>query len=189
MKRITQLSIIALMLLSIGCGVKENNDESLSNTPATVSQEELIKRGAYLVEVAGCNDCHSPKVMTEHGPIPDPERKLSGHPASNPSPIIENANGVVVFDMNLTAAVGPWGTSFAANLTPDETGIGNWTYEQFKNALTKGMSKGLENTRFLLPPMPWTNYRNMEEEDIQAIYAYLKSIPAISNVVPNPINP
>lgn len=187
MKRIKLYNLIALVLTCVGCAVPERDKELTQSS--TLSQEELITRGAYLVEVAGCNDCHSPKVMTEHGPIPDPTRILSGHPAANPAPSTEHLNGVVVFDMNLTVAIGPWGTSFAANITPDETGIGNWTYDQFKNALTKGMYKGLENTRPLLPPMPWPNYRNMAEEDLQSIYAYLKSIPPVSNVVPHPITP
>tara|TARA_R110002094_G_scaffold3622_1_gene11771 strand:- start:315 stop:614 length:300 start_codon:yes stop_codon:yes gene_type:complete len=86
--------------------------------------------------------------------------------------------------MGLTAAVGPWGTSFAANLTPDETGIGNWSEAQFLKAIKEGKFKGMENTRPLLPPMPWTEYRNFTDEDLKAIFAYLKTIKPIDNVVP-----
>ena len=86
--------------------------------------------------------------------------------------------------MGLTTAVGPWGTSFAANLTPDETGIGNWSEAQFLKAIKEGKFKGMENTRPLLPPMPWTEYRNFPDEDLKAIFAYLKTIKPIDNVVP-----
>ena len=84
---------------------------------------------------------------------------------------------------------GPWGTSFAANLTPDETGIGNWSFGQFKKALTEGKAKGLDGGRMLLPPMPWPNYVSMQEADLRAIFAYLKSIPPVKNIVPAPVPP
>ena len=89
----------------------------------------------------------------------------------------------------LTAAVGPWGTSYAANQTPAETGLANWSYEQFKKALTEGKSKGMDNGRMLLPPMPWPNYVGMSEADLTALFAYLKAIPAVKNVVPAPVPP
>lgn len=155
---------------------------------------DLVKRGEYLVAITGCNDCHSPKIMTDHGPAPDPKLLLSGHPANAPLPAITDKNMVapgqwVLFNPSLTAAVGPWGTTFAANLTPDETGLGSWTFEQFKKALTQGKYKGLDTNRMLLPPMPWVNYVNMSDDDLKAIFAYLKSIPAVKNVAPAPIPP
>jgi hypothetical protein len=90
---------------------------------------------------------------------------------------------------DLTAAVGPWGVSFSANLTPHQSGIGNWTFDQFKKAMTEGKYKGVENTRMLLPPMPWQSYAHMKEEDLEAIFAYLQSITPIENLVPNHIPP
>ena len=103
-------------------------------------QEEQIKRGGYLVEYGGCHDCHSPKVMTPQGPQPDPDRLLSGHPADSKLP--ELPEGILgpdkwgaVTNNDLTAWFGPWGVSFAANLTPDkQTGMGNWTPELFIKA-------------------------------------------------------
>ena len=91
--------------------------------------------------------------------------------------------------MNSTATTGPWGTSFAANLTPDATGLGNWTFEHFEKAMRKGKLKGLENGRTLLPPMPWTNYSKLSNDDLAAIWAYLQSIPPVKNIVPTPIHP
>lgn len=96
-------------------------------------------------------------------------------------------NGWILFDGDLTAAVGPWGASFSANLTGDSTtGLGNWTEERFKIAMTQGKAKGFEKSRDLLPPMPWQNFRHLHDEDIKAIFAYLKSLPHVKNIVPQP---
>ena len=160
--------------------------------PAPASQAELLERGKYLVDAVGCDDCHSPKVMTENGPAPDPARRLSGHNRNEPLPPMEkNAgqNGWVLFNMNLTAFVGPWGVSYAANLTPDDTGIGAWTFENFLTAIRKGKYKGLEGSRDLLPPMPWQMYRNLNDEDLKSIFTYLKSLPPVENLVPAPKPP
>jgi hypothetical protein len=89
--------------------------------------------------------------------------------------------------MDLTSAVGPWGQSFASNLTPDGTGIGNWKEEQFIKAIREGKYKGLDNTRPLLPPMPWVAYKNLTDDDLKSIFAYLKSLPPVKNAVPAPI--
>jgi hypothetical protein len=151
-----------------------------------LSQEELIKRGQYLTTIGACHDCHSPKVGSE----PDPTRLLSGHPQGSPIPTIQGNKDWVLFEpQHFTAFVGPWGVSFAANLTPDDTGTGNWTFEQFKTALRKGKYKGLEAGRDLLPPMPWQMYRNFTDEDMLAIFTYLRSLPKINNLVAHPIAP
>lgn len=157
-------------------------------------KQAAIERGEYLVGIAGCNDCHTPKIMTEMGPAPDMKMMLAGHPASEQLPAITDSSMIApgqwaLFNSSLTAAVGPWGISFAANITPDDTGIGNWTYEQFEKALREGKSKGMDGTRPLLPPMPWFNYIKMSDEDMRAIFAYLQSIPPVNNAVPNPIPP
>jgi hypothetical protein len=150
----------------------------------------LVERGKYLVEIMGCHDCHSPKQMGPNGPYLDPERILSGYPADRPLPPQPVSHeGWALLNMDLTAAVGPWGTTFAANITSDESGIGNWTEEQFERALKKGLYKGSEGSRPLLPPMPWQNYVNMSKEDVSAVFAYLKSTKPVANVVPAPIPP
>ena len=155
--------------------------------PGAPSREALVKRGAYLVNIMGCNDCHTPKIMTATGPVPDSNRLLSGHRAETALPAVYREalqKGWALFYSEGTAAVTPAGTAYAANLTPDETGIGNWTEAQFRTALTRGKWKGLENARGLMPPMPWENYRELSEEDIHALYTYLRSIPAVDNLVP-----
>lgn len=158
--------------------------------PVALTVEQTVEHGRYLVEIMGCGDCHSPKTMGPHGPAPDASRLLSGHPAGTPLPPAPKDNaGWVLFSMDQTAAVGPWGTSFAANITSDATGIGNWTEEQFIRALTHGLSKGIEGSRPLLPPMPWQNYRSLKTEELQAIFAYLRSTKPVENVVPPPVPP
>jgi mono/diheme cytochrome c family protein len=178
----------------IATSCTNSNQKSAENNSAvkTVSPEELVKRGEYLVTVMGCNDCHSPKKMGPNGPEIIPELLLSGYPSERPvikfnDPLLKEGFGM--FYPDLTAAAGPWGVSFAANLTPDQSGIGNWTEEQFKRALKQGKFKGIEGARTLLPPMPWFNFTNLKDEDASAIFAYLKSIKPVVNVVPQPIPP
>jgi len=71
---------------------------------------------------------------------------------------------------------------YTSNLTPDaETGLGRWTYEQFRRALTEGIGTDNEPLRFPMVP-----YRILEEQEVAAIYAYLRSVPALRNPVPSP---
>lgn len=185
---------VALSITLLGC--QSTTSEKVQNQSLVTSILEtdslaLIKRGNYLVNTLGCNDCHSPKVMTDRGPIPDPNRLLSGHDANETllGYDQETAQHYVLFNHNGTAVVGPWGTSFAANLTPDPTGLGTWTKSQFFKAMKEGKFKGLDGTRPLLPPMPWPSYSQMTDDDLSAIFAYLKSIKPVENVVPMAIPP
>jgi hypothetical protein len=164
----------------------------IEKTAGIIPQQELIERGAYLVTTAACNECHSPKTFTAQGRIADPERLLSGHPQDEPLPAISKealASRWVLWNEHSTAVAGPWGVSFAANLTPDESGLGNWTLEQFKTAIRHGKFKGLEGSRELLPPMPWRGYSRFTDDDLKAIFTYLQSLPPVSNLVPAPIPP
>ncbi|HMU68714.1 MAG TPA: diheme cytochrome c-553 [Chitinophagales bacterium] len=151
-----------------------------------VKAEDPVQRGQFMVTVGGCNDCHTPKNMTPQGPVPDMSRMLSGHPSGEPvAPYDKNTVGPwVLLSPGLTCAVGPWGTSFAANLTPSESGIGSWSEEQFVKALQEGKHMGMDNTRPIMPPMPWQEIGKFDVNDLKAIYAYLKSIPPVDNVVP-----
>jgi len=158
-------------------------------TEITMSKEALIARGQYIVSTSACHDCHSPKIMTPHGPIIDTTRILSGHPASDPVPLVVRTDDWTLFGNDFTSAVGPWGMSFSANLTPHDTGTGSWSFEQFKTAIRKGKYKGLEGSRSLLPPMPWEVYRIFTDDDLLAIFTYLQSIKPVDNLVPPPIAP
>lgn len=162
------------------------------NEQSTIEKKtSTTEKGEYLVTIAGCNDCHSPKIMTANGPAPDPNRLLSGHPADELPSAYDtlSSKAWILFSLSGTSAHGPWGTSFAANITPDATGIGEWTEEQFLNAMQNGNYHGIDGTRKLLPPMPWSTYAKMKKEDIIAIFEYLKSIKPVKNIVPEFIPP
>ncbi len=154
--------------------------------------KEQIALGEHLVLIAGCHDCHTPKKMTPKGPVLDMSLALSGHPSKMPPPEVNRSEmekkGLAV-TQTLTAWVGPWGISYAANLTSDKTGIGNWQESNFINAIRQGKLKGMANGRQILPPMPWDMYRNMTDEELKAIFAYLKSTKPVQNVVPAPEPP
>lgn len=192
-QQVSFLSIVAILsfsILSCNNDSHQPSDDSALNTNSVFESE--VDRGKYLVGIMGCNDCHSPKRLGENGPEIIPELMLSGYPSDRPIVTFDSKmikEGFAMFYPDLTAAAGPWGISFAGNLTPHETGIGNWTEDQFKKALTEGVFKGLDNSRMLLPPMPWVNYSEMKDEDIQAIFAYLKSIKPVDNLVPSPVSP
>ena len=165
--------------------------ESPANQEPTTEalQTQLIERGEYLTLAAGCDHCHTPKTKTPEGPVPNMERWLSGFPEDGQMPQIDRAalepGYWTLFHPELTAAVGPWGLTYAANLTPDETGMGNWTFDNFRKAMQEGKHKGLDGGRSILPPMPWQAYNEaFSLEDLEAIFAYLQSIEPIKNLVP-----
>lgn len=186
----TNLKAMAIVIALTVFACKNTNQDNNDYTDKVTAQDQ-IKRGQYLVNTLGCNDCHSPKIMTDRGPMPDPKRLLSGHNSNEVLPAYdaETAKGYVLFNMNSTAVIGPWGTSYAANLTPDATGIGAWSEEQFLKAMKEGKYKGLDGSRQLLPPMPWPAYSHMPDEDLKAIFAYLKSLKPVDNLVPQATPP
>lgn len=189
-------AVCLMLFLLISCKEAEAKKEYQSspeiNKTETTSQEDIIKRGEYLVNTIGCQDCHSPKRMGERGPEYIKELSFSGYQANNELPPISKdalEKGWMLMNHDLTAAVGPWGVSFAANLTSHDTGIGTWSFEQFKRSLTEGKLKGQPNGRILLPPMPWENFKNLKEEDLRAMYEYFMSTKPVNNPVPAPISP
>jgi len=150
-----------------------------------------VERGKYLVTAMGCNDCHTPWKLGEKGPEPDMTRMLSGHPEGMklpPPPALPAGPWGITAALTMTAWSGPWGVSHTTNLTPDpETGLGALSEENFVQSIRTG--KHLGAGRDILPPMPWPMYRNLSDEDLKAIFAYLKSIPPIKNKVPDPVPP
>ena len=192
-------SLVLITILFFEC-----NDSKTSSTPGSKDTvlvgaspiqnggfESNVKWGAHLVTIAGCNDCHTPKKMTEHGMEFDSSLLLSGHPSKLPPPDFDRkmmeSKGLIGTN-DLTVWVGPWGISYTANITSDSTGIGNWTEDQFLYCIRNGKWKGLPNSRSLLPPMPWFTYRLMTDDELKAIFAYLKSTIPINNIEP-PIVP
>ena len=160
--------------------------------PDFYGYESQVKLGEHLVTVMGCNDCHTPKKMTEKGPEPDFTLALSGHADGMPVAQVNRkefeSKGYIVTN-DFTSWIGPWGISYAANLTPDETGTGNWSEEQFINALRKKIMKGLPGTRPMLPPMAMMPFDQMRDDELKAIFAYIRTVPPIKNIVPQPTPP
>jgi mono/diheme cytochrome c family protein len=195
-KKVTvALFLAATTLLTVRC--TSNSETEPNTTVANVAQAQpavSVERGEYLVTAGGCNDCHSPKNFGQRGPMIDSTRLLSGHPADAPLPKIDVAvlkpGGWVNFSPDLTAIVGPWGMTYAANLTSDSaTGIGAWSEANFIGAMRKGKHMGADNGRPIMPPMPWENLARLTDDDLKSIFAYLKSTPAISNRVHEPFSP
>jgi cytochrome c553 len=156
--------------------------------PAKETKQAQIERGAYLVTVGGCNDCHTPLKMGPNGPEPDRARLLSGHPEGMVMPPAPKPSGPWLWSgaATNTAFAGPWGVSYARNLTPDRvTGLGIWNEEMFVKAMKTGRHMGV--SRPILPPMPWQNLQHMKEEDLRAVFAYLKSVKPIKNEVPDAV--
>ena len=176
--------VILLVFSQFSCSVRDENKQ--------MSQQELVARGKYLVTTGGCDDCHTPKIYTANGPVPDSTRSLSGFQQGEVLPALDvkyvAPGNWVVTESNFSAWVGPWGISYAANLTPDNaTGIGTVSEEMFIKSLREGKLKGVG--RPLLPPMPWQTIGQMTDQDLKAMYAYLKSIKPIHNEVPQPTPP
>ncbi len=162
-KAIMSAVVVGLSALFSGC---EKKQSAVGNP---------VERGKYLVTITGCHDCHSPKV---EGPLPLPDmtRTLSGHPEGAAYPTwkpedLQPRQALALINPMLTAWAGPWGVSFATNLTPDqETGIGEWTEEAFIRAIRTGKHQGQPNGRDILPPMPWFNVKEMTDRDLSLIH-------------------
>ncbi len=151
-----------------------------ASAPAHAQQPSgnaAVERGRYLVRITGCHDCHSPKV---EGMTPDLSRSLSGRPSTTPLPT--PPKGEIHASLDLTAWTGPWGYSVASNLTPDAaTGLGTrYTEAAFISTMRSGKKP---NGTPIMPPMPSEVYQNMTDEDLKAIFAYLRTIPPIRNAV------
>ncbi|MFL5745887.1 MAG: diheme cytochrome c-553 [Niastella sp.] len=177
---------VSATVLLVFCNAPAAEEHVVKASTETISPDSMVKRGAYLVSIMGCNDCHSPKKMGPQGPYPDPDRLLSGHPADVPVAKFDagTAKNWILFNQMLTNYVGPWGISYSANISSDATGIGNWTEKQFFKAMREGKYLGLDSTRSLLPPMPWQEFKNANDDDLKAIFAFLKSTKPVKNVVP-----
>ena len=187
--------VLATLLACTDRSDKPDTEEPDISTVRRLEGEELARRGEYLVTIASCGDCHSPKIMNPQGPpIEDSTRRFSGHPAGQAMPPVFTEalrpGQWALMSQTGTAFAGPWGISYTANLTPDSaTGIGAWSEEVFIKTLRTGKHLGQENGRPILPPMPWYYVNKMTDEDLRAVYAYLRSLPPVNNRVPAPVGP
>jgi mono/diheme cytochrome c family protein len=136
----------------------------LLSLPAQAADDAQLARGKYLVGIAGCNDCHTTGYFFGK---PDMTKFLAGSEVGFEIP------GLGVF--------------VGRNITPDmETGIGGWSEDQIIAALQTGKRP---DGRELAPIMPWHAFATLTKEDVTAIAAFLKGIPAVSNKIPEPVGP
>ena len=154
------------------------------------SQSDMVQRGKYLVDAAGaCGHCHTPRAGAEY----NMDMYLAGHPANAPYPRYNFSmmqQGIFILTSpQMSAFSGAFGTSFASNLTPDnETGLGEWTEKMFIDAMRTGHHQGDKSNRKIFPPMPTKHYAQMNDTDLKAIWAYLRTIKPVKNEVSPPLN-
>lgn len=189
MRYLLPITVLALggVVLLIG---SESKTKSNSPAPAVLkpAAQTQIQRGEYLVKFGDCSACHTPLKFGPNGPEPDMAKFLSGHPEDTKLPPDLKPGPWFAATAGMTAWAGPWGISYAANITPDtNTGLGIWTEEMFLATMRTGKHMGAG--RPILPPMPWQASSNLTDEDLKAMFAYLKSMPAIKNRVPEPVSP
>ena len=154
------LAVSIISLVSAGIAAEK---PATGKAAAAGAKAALVKRGEYLVTIMGCNDCHTPG--TFYG-SPDFARRLSG---------------------SEIPWKGPWGVTYARNLTPDmETGIGYWSAQNIKDALRTGVKP---DGKVLNPPMPWQDFALLTDPDVDAIAAYLLSLPPVPHKVPDALPP
>lgn len=178
MRRVVMSLGAALIIVGVVWTVSDADD----------GKSGTVERGRYLVEFAGCFECHTPWKMGPNGPEPDMARLFSGHPqnAELPPPPALPPGPWNAITGGMTAWAGPWGISYGTNLTSDpETGLGAWSEDQFVAALRTGKHLGMG--RDILPPMP--HYRSATDEDLKAMFAYFMTVPPVRNEVPEPIPP
>ena len=151
--------LIAVVGIAACTSQKSETDAKIQAVPAMTP----VQRGGYIATISGCNDCHTPGTL--YG-APDFGRTLSG---------------------SELGWQGPWGVTYASNLTPDmETGIGNWTDAEIERALRSGVKKdGMP----IGPPMPWPDFAQLTPDDMAALIAYLRSLPAVKHQNLGPVPP
>jgi hypothetical protein len=177
-------AVLSIALAAMGCG-------RTAPPPAADTRAELVRQGETLVRLGGCGDCHTPVRFDEKrgAPSPIPGRLLSGHPAGAADPAGDPGRGdQAVIGATFTSFRLPFGVVYSANLTPDlETGIGGWSEAEFIATMRTGHHRG--KGRPVLPPMPWQNLAQQPEQNLRAVFAYLRSVPAVNNRVPAPSVP
>ena len=141
-------------------------------------QDDQLQHGKYIASIAGCMDCHTPLKAEYQDPTQYSLEQLQ----------TISFNAVAALDESKLLAggrpfdLGPAGVLFTRNLTPDnETGLGAWTDDQIKVAIKTGIS---DEGRILFPVMPYHVYSGMADADLDAVIAYLRSVNAVSNQIP-----
>jgi len=129
--------------------------EPAPNTAKAITNTALIERGRYLVQIAGCNDCHTPGYVQSGGKV-DEKLWLTG---------------------DSLGWRGPWGTTYAANLRLSLQPMREEGWIQYARSAK------------MRPPMPWFALRDMREDDLRALYRYIKALPVTGDRVPAYVKP
>lgn len=179
--RIVSTIIILLTLCLVAIG--QANADKPADEPVQLAQaSDQVAHGEYLVTIAGCLECHTPfqeQYMDFANLNHEQARTLAFFVRSALDDNRLFAGGRV-FDL------GPAGIVTARNLTSDiETGIGAWSDEEIKLAIRAGVS---QDGRRLIPVMPYPLFNNMAESDLDAIVAYLRTLPPVRNEIPTDQN-
>jgi mono/diheme cytochrome c family protein len=156
------LAFAVLALTAMAAATPESKPAAHHSGSGEAGKMSAIERGLYLTTIMGCNDCHTPGALFG---APDFDRKLSGS------------------DLGWR---GPWGVTFARNLTPDTTGLAGWSEDDIIKAFRTGVKKSGAR---ILPPMPWQMFAGLTDQDAHAIAAYLKSLPPIAHHVMDVVPP
>ena len=159
------LVLMFVAAIAVSCSGKKAETSSGDAGTGAASTAAMTpgQRGEVLAYTSGCHDCHTPG--TFYG-APNFERLLAG---------------------SELGWEGPWGVTYARNLTPDAaTGLGAWTDDEMIRALRSGVRK---DGSPILPPMPWQNYARMSPEDMSDLIVYLRSIPAVNHAAPERVAP
>lgn len=134
------------------------------------ADRDRVERGEYLVELLGCGACHTDGALTGE---PNMEMALAGSRTgiAYTNPLEHTRPGVI----------------YPANITPDlETGIGEWSDPAIANAIRAGIGRH-GNRR--IATMPWQGYARLNDDDVDALVAYLRSIKPVHHVVPGEVRP
>jgi hypothetical protein len=181
--RTVLLTIAALSFVAVVVGLYQSGPAQAKDPSS-----RQVERGRTVAQLGGCDHCHTPvRLDPALGlPVPDRARELSGHPEGAPEPATSlHGKDLAVIGPTFTSFKVPLGTVFASNLTPDrETGLGAWNEALFVRTMRTGRHLGAG--RPVLPPMPWRSIGDASDADLEALFAYLQSLPPIRNAVPPP---
>jgi len=136
--------------------IMRNDPQPITTAVSAPDVSDPVKRGRFLIDTIGCSDCHAP-VDNHHVPIPG----------------LDFSGGQVV--------KAPWGTVASANITPDATGISYYD----EGIFIKCIRTGTVGARVLNKTMPWAVLRNLNDEDLSAMFAYLRTLKPIAHRVDN----